>query len=308
MSLSGNRPFSNNHDITFNDYLSNKKGTEIIKQLKSNINLSKVKFLSYNDFNVLTKAYSKNSNMVKTNIQSNTSINDKTKGLIYYEKIVSHIKGCDYCKNNNKNIPSLLLCNQIKNIISAYENNFTNTLSNTFQNKMNLDKWCKNCDNSLQLPHIDDVQYYNNEYFASEFESELESEFEYELESELTSDAKKYNINKISGHKNKKIISFHEECSENNANKQICQSGIKDKRADNKNNYPEYQNDCNCPQVDIIKSSSGRKPIFCSNCNKFIDICNCSRRLGRVEAINRVNHKNIEDSLLSYKNKKQLFI
>jgi hypothetical protein len=234
MPSTGKRVFANNQDITFHDYLNNKKGVEILKQIKSttktNTDAIKMKFLSYNDFMMLTKAFSKNSNIKKTDIHS---MNDKTTGLIYYEKIISHVSECDYCKNNNTNIPSLLLCQNIKNIIYAYENNFSNTNTNVYQQKMDLNRWCKKCEHSF--PPIEDDQ---PEYFE-----------------EIVEDT----------------------------------------------------SDCECPQNNIKKISSGRRPIFCFQCDKFIDICLCPTRWGRVDAINRVNRKTISETYENH-NKKALFI
>ena len=266
MPLSGKRQFSNNQDITFHDYLSNKKGIEIIKQYKSNSNLSKVNFLSYNDFNILTKAYSKNSNIRQTDMQSNNSFNDKTISLIYYEKIISHIKDCNYCNQNNKNIHKLLECSQIKSIINAYEHNFANNLSNTFQKKINLDRWCKNCDHSFPLHYEHEINNNDSDYY---FEHDNDDNTNDNNDNTNDNDTKEYNTNK----------------------------------------YADDNNDCNCPQVHIKRFSSGRKPIFCSKCKKFIDICNCSNRWSRVEAINRVNHKNSDkDSSFAYVNTKPLFV
>ena len=284
MSTHGKRLFSSNNDITFNDYLSNKKGTEIIKQIKSNDGLLNMRFLSYNDFNMLIKAYSKNSNILQTNIQSNVSINDKTKDLIYYEKIVSHIKICHYCKYNNQTISNLLLCNEIKNIIYAYEHNFKNTTSNIFQNKMNLNRWCKTCDHSFPLFH---EKYENENDYEYDYEYDYENKYDYEDKNENENkDKDKYDI----------------------SSDYYFKRDIKNDTIDKK---LESQNECNCPHIDIKKKSSGRRPIFCSNCSKFIDICNCSKRWSRIEAINRVNHKNDDTddkSSLSYVNKKSLFI
>lgn len=238
----GKRVFANNQDITFHDYLSNKKGVEMLKQLKSttktNTNTNKIKVLSYNDFMMLTKAFSKNSNIKITDIHS---MNDNTIGLIYYEKIISHISECDYCKKNNTNIPSLLLCDKIKNIIYAYENNFSNTNTNVYQQKIDLNRWCKKCDHSF--PQIEDDK---NEYFEDTEDTEDTDEIVEEIPDS--------------------------ECSQNN----------------------------------IKKSSSGRRPIFCSHCDKFIDICLCPTRWGRVDAMNRVNRKTISETYEN-QNKRPLF-
>lgn len=227
----GKRVFSNNQDTSFHDYLRNKKGTEIIKNLKSGT-CNKVNFLSYDDFTMLSRAFSRNSNILSTNIENKRSIDDKTIGLIYYEKITSHIKECEICKKNNGN-SSLLVCNTIKSIMYAYENNLKNTSINIFQKGIDLNRWCKSCENS-SFPIEDPV---SNIYFEEEQE---------EIE-------------------------------------------------------------CNCPEIKVNVFSNGRNPIFCTQCNKFIDICRCENRWGKKDEINRINRKNITSTEFS-KNKRALFL
>jgi len=215
----GKRVFSNNQDTTFHDYLRNKKGTEIIKNIKSGTTCNKVNFLSYNDFTILSRTFSRNSNILSTNIESKTSIDDKTIGLIYYEKITSHIKACELCKKNNGN-SSLLQCNSIKSIMHAYENNLKNTSINIFQKKIDLSRWCKSCENS-SFPIEEPV---SNIYFEEEEKEEIE---------------------------------------------------------------------CNCHELKVNTFSVGRNPIFCVQCNKFIDSCMCENRWTRTDEIKRINRKNI---------------
>lgn len=228
----GKRVFSNNQDTTFHDYLRNKKGTEIIKNLKSIAGCNRVNFLSYNDFLMLSRTFSRNSNILSTNIENKISIDDKTVGLIYYEKITSHIKECEICKKNNGN-SSLLQCNVIKSIMYAYENNLKNTSINIFQKRIDLDRWCKSCENP-SFPIEDPVP---NIYFKEEEQEEIE---------------------------------------------------------------------CNCPEIKVSTFGRGRNPIFCIQCNKFIDICMCENRWGRTDEIKRINRKNITTTEFS-KNKRALF-
>jgi len=221
MSCFKKRVFSNNQDTTFHNYLKNKKGTEIIKQLKSSGN--KIKFLNYDDFITLTHSFSKNANIMNTSNQ--LSANNKIHNLIYYEKIQSHLKDCNSCRVNNEN---LLICDNIKNILYLYQNNFKNTETNVFQTRLDLDRWCKRCDTSLfPLP--------NNEEEVANNEEPNKEEL---LKEEPINTKKDYNI-------------CYREKGEGN----------------------------------------GRKPIFCIQCNKFIDICLCSNRWSRKEAINQVNKK-----------------
>uniref|UniRef100_A0A6C0BAD2 Uncharacterized protein n=1 Tax=viral metagenome TaxID=1070528 RepID=A0A6C0BAD2_9ZZZZ len=220
MPCVGKRVFSNNQDTTFHNYLKNKKGIEIIKQLKSNSNSNKIKFLSYDDFITLTHAFSKNANIIHTS--NHLSINNKTHNLIYYEKIQNHIQECDSCQKNNDN---LLVCNGIKNILHIYQNNFKNTITNVFQTKLDLDRWCKSCDISL--------------FPVKNIEEPLQESLNESLEEPLEENLIKEKLTNITIRKREK--------------------------------------------------GNGRKPIFCIQCNKFIDICLCSHRWSRKDAINEIN-------------------
>jgi hypothetical protein len=226
MPLSNKRVFSNNQEVTFHDYLTHKKGVEMMKKIKSVPYCDKLQVLSYNDFMILTKTFSKNSNIIGTDMNTKTTIHDKTTGLIYYEKIQTHLQICNYCRENYVNINMLLNCPAIKNIIYAYQNKFSNIEKNVYQKNVQLDNWCKKCDN-FHFP-IDEV-----------------------------------------------------DCG--------CSS-----------DEEEF-----CPEIKIRNKGRGRKPIFCSICNKFIDICLCENRWGRVEAIDRVNHFTTNEPV---RNTKSLFI
>jgi hypothetical protein len=227
------RVFSTNQDTNFRDYIDNKKGQTIIKDAKSVSN--KLPFLSYYDFTILAKTFSKNANIMNVDVHSFSSMNDKTTGLIYYEKIVSHIDECNFCRDNvnanGYNLLDLLKCENIKNIIYAYENNFTNTKTNVLQKNIDLCRWCKPCENSFII--------------QKECESDYEKDSDCHTESDEEEPKPKPTPNKL----------------------------------------------CRCKPHNKNTSSTGRRPIFCSQCNKYIDICVCPKRWGRVEAIKHVNHK-----------------
>jgi hypothetical protein len=214
MTYFSKRVFSNNQDTTFHDYLTNKKGVQMAKTFKS-VN-DKSTFLSYNDFTILTKTFSKHSNIIGTDLQMNRSIDDKTIGLIYYEKIIDHIGQCGKCRENTTR-SNLFDCESIKNIIYAYETHFKNTRTNVYQKNIDFDRWCKKCDDSYQFPSIRD---------------------------------------------NDPIITEKKPIVE-------------------------------CIKIKAKSHGKGRKPIFCSQCDKFIDVCLCSNRWGRIDAIRHVNRQTI---------------
>jgi hypothetical protein len=230
------RVFSNNNDMTFHDYLANKKGVEMMKHIKSTCKTNKINFFSYNDFMNLTRTFSKNSNILGTNINMKISMDDKTTGLIYYEKILTHINECVKCKENAKQVQNIYQCDSIKSIIYAYENHFKNTTKNLYQKNIDLNQWCKKCDLS----------------------------FDYSLEED-----------DICIDENPKISTC--DCTHNK-------------------NFQQHK----------IKSQ-GRKPIFCSQCNKFIDVCLCHNRWSRIEAIRHINRQK-ESETFHDLDKKPLFV
>ena len=150
------RIFSNETDISFDEYLSSKKGIEILKtmknQLKNNRNVriennNIISYLSYNDFLNLSKTFFNNVNKINTNCNTPFSISNAKTSYICYEKINTHIKNCSLCKNNT-DVNSLCNCKEIKNILYPYGNYNTTEKQLFFPNKINLNEWCNSCKNN----------------------------------------------------------------------------------------------------------------------------------------------------------------
>jgi hypothetical protein len=263
MPCVGRRVFSNNQDTNFHDYLANKKGVEMMKYIKSSSASNKINVLSYSDFMNLTKTFSKNSNILATDIKEKRSVSDTTISTIYYEKLLSHIKECNVCKENKMPL-SLINCNSIKNIIYAYENHFRNTTRNIYQKGVCLDRWCKRCDSSYEtIIEEEDCDIFEEDcdIFEEDNNCDIFEEYENSTEGEH---------------------SENKPCKKHSENKPCNFS--KDKHR-----------------------GQGRKPIFCSQCNKFIDMCLCCNRWSRIEAIRRINHQNNSEHFHD-RNKKTLFV
>jgi len=273
MPCVGRRVFSNNQDTNFHDYLANKKGVEMMKYIKSSSASNKINVLSYSDFMNLTKTFSKNSNILATDIKGKMSVADTTISTIYYEKILSHIKECNICKENKTPL-SLINCSFIKNIIYAYENHFRNTTKNVYQKGICLDRWCKKCDSSYEtIIEEEDYDIFEHDENCDIFEEDD-------------------NCNISDEYENCDIFEEHENFKEG-------------KYSENKHCKHSENKHCNFSKDK--SRGQGRKPIFCSQCNKFIDMCLCSNRWSRIEAIRRINRKNNSEHFHD-QNKKTLFV
>jgi len=98
--------FSHDNDSNFNDYLKNKKGKEILKNIKSksknlysNSNIDK--FVSYEERRLLTKTYFDYMNNQKKisnlNILNPVSLSDGQTSFIICEKLKNHLNNCKEC-------------------------------------------------------------------------------------------------------------------------------------------------------------------------------------------------------------------
>ena len=137
---------NNNNNINFNDYLKNKNGVEIIKNIKSkphynkNINI----FFNYEKFILLTKAYFRSFLKSPFRIEIPVDIYNSNVSFIVYKSMLSHIEDCNECKYN-KDIVKICECNKIKGILYPYGKYIEyNTASDLFMHKrLNLDDICK---------------------------------------------------------------------------------------------------------------------------------------------------------------------
>ena len=174
------RVFSTKNDINYNDYTKNKNGKEILQNIKSkNVKIIK-KFINYNEFITLTKAYynyldqnEKCANFFTTNLY-NSNISYKI-----YNKTIDHITNCDCCGNNGKeNIYiNKNKCEELTGILYPYGEYISNNISNIyFPGNLCLNNWClkkKNCyfqedNNYFKKKNNNHFQKEDNNYFQKE--------------------------------------------------------------------------------------------------------------------------------------------
>ena len=120
------RIFSDNNNLTYNNYLKNKNGMTILKNLKTknknyenklfyikNSNISS--YLTYSDFLNITQTFYKLSQK-KYTYKSPLKIIDLKTSFLFYNNLLHHIKYCNYCKN--KNIKEIFQnCKEVKQIL-----------------------------------------------------------------------------------------------------------------------------------------------------------------------------------------------
>ena len=145
--MNSKRLFSHNNEINFNDYLKNKKGVEILKNIKSKNDNKISNFFNYDYFITLTKSYFKFCNRTIQNISVPVNIYNSNTSFIYYQNTLIHIRNCEYC-NYCTDITQLYGCNALQNILYPYGNYIKNSINNINNNniylhsRFNLDDWC----------------------------------------------------------------------------------------------------------------------------------------------------------------------
>jgi hypothetical protein len=175
------RIFSKNNDLSCNDYIKNVKGKTILSNLKTNNNNSRnviinrnkiVSYLSYNDFLIITQTFYKFTNL-KKNYKSPQKIIDLKTSFVFYNKILSHMQSCDFCKTNDIDT-FFSSCKEIKNILYPYGEYFTYEIYSNLAS-VDLNYWCNkecinihcdnnHCDNNHCDNNPDDLsKYYYNE-------------------------------------------------------------------------------------------------------------------------------------------------
>ena len=158
---SKNRVFSNDHDVDYHEYLQNKNGIEIIKNIKSkNKNLSMHYFINYQQFITLTKAYYKFIDLEKCNSYALASLFQSNTSFITYQQWINHINKCNHChyqKNDIFNIYNNDHCKELKQILYPYGEYISNYISNIyFPSNLDLNKWClkkKDCCREIVTHH-----------------------------------------------------------------------------------------------------------------------------------------------------------
>jgi hypothetical protein len=167
--MSGNRVFSNNTLLNYNEYTSQKVGKSLLENIykrgpysgDSNYTVKQniiTQFFDYNTFLLLSKAYFNSYECCNNkNFKPPTTIFNATNSVLCYESLLSHIKDCDHCCNCN-NIYEINKCKGIKNILYPYGLYFNDEINLFYPDRLDLNKisLCKkypvNIDNPCKRP------------------------------------------------------------------------------------------------------------------------------------------------------------
>lgn len=142
--MSQKRVFSNNNDLTFNEYIVKKKGNEMMKSYISQKNKknkdvtiednSIKRFLSYENFLILAKTI----HYAKNPCGSPETIMDAKTSFFCYENVLKHMQHCGSCAKD------YLTCEEIKPFLFPYGNYVKTEPSPLyFPRKINLSDWRK---------------------------------------------------------------------------------------------------------------------------------------------------------------------
>lgn len=139
------RFFSHNSDVNFNDFLKNKKGIEIIKNMKSK-NGHFLKFQNYDLFKIVTKTYYKYQTD-RADIKIPINIAESKTSYLIHNDIILHTKYCYYCQYHKENFKT---CKELIHILRGKYIE-PKTSNNIFlHNRINIDDFCISCLPSFQ--------------------------------------------------------------------------------------------------------------------------------------------------------------
>ena len=144
--MSKKRVFSNNNDINYQDYMNNKKGIAIIQNKKS-IGCQKIKrFLSYQEFIILTRTFFLYSQKKRNLFKAPFTIYQATISKVSFSKINEHVSACDFCFYA-RDPEDFLRCREIQNILYPYGHYLGESQEIHYPSTLDLTKWCHQCDN-----------------------------------------------------------------------------------------------------------------------------------------------------------------
>ena len=164
--MSKKRVFSNDNNINYQDYMNNKKGIAIIQNQKSVGRQRIHRFLSYQEFIILTRTFflysQKNRNLLKAPF----TVLQASRSKVSFNKINEHISVCDFCLYiSDPN--DFLKCREIQNILYPYGHYVGESKEIYYPSILDLTKWCHQCnDNKIVLDDDNDTEdiYMNDNY------------------------------------------------------------------------------------------------------------------------------------------------
>jgi Zn finger protein HypA/HybF involved in hydrogenase expression len=220
--------FSNNTDINFSDYLKNKSGVEILKNLQSKKINTINYYLSYEDFILFSKTFYNYIYLESPCGQVPSNLYDSNTSFIIYEKLLSHMKDCNKCRFS-KDILHLYDCHELMGILYPYgEYIETNILGNNLHlhNKINLENFninnkeikqnCKSCgSNEFEIMNGKNMYPSQNNFIQEDIINK--DEFEQSLRMDAYSIYPHIN-NDINSYQNSKVNSYTNTIGNSNAN------------------------------------------------------------------------------------------
>ena len=141
--MNSKRTLANDNHINFNDYLKNKNGIEIIKNLKSKNITNITSFISHEDFILITKSYFQYLYKDTVNVEVPVNLYDSNTSFILYEKLLSHLKDCNKCRFC-KDVLKIYDCKELLGTLFPYGEYLTNKYNSNLylHNKIDLDNIC----------------------------------------------------------------------------------------------------------------------------------------------------------------------
>ena len=156
--MSKKRVFSNNNDINYQDYMNLKKGINMIKNQKSIGRQRIQRFLSYQDFIILTRTFFLYSQKQRNLFKAPFTIYQATISKVSFNKINEHLASCDFCFYA-RDPEDFLKCREIQNILYPYGHYLGESQEIFFPYTLDLTKWCHQCDDRPILKEEEEDEY-----------------------------------------------------------------------------------------------------------------------------------------------------
>ena len=157
------RVFSHLNDINYNDYIKNKIGTEVLKNIKSNKNNATIngfiikKFSNHSDLINLTKTYYSYYNLDNYSLQATKDLYNSNNSYVDSKLYSSYNADNNVANCNNSYFYSN--CIELPQVLYPYGMYYSQTTNPYFHLNLDLNKWCekKNITNYHSLYNLDNM-------------------------------------------------------------------------------------------------------------------------------------------------------
>lgn len=161
--MSKKRVFANNNDINYQDYMNNKKGIAIIQNQKSIGRQRIQRFLSYQEFIILTRTFFLYSQKRRNLFKAPFTIYQATISKVSFNKINEHVSACDFCLYA-RDPQDFLKCREIQNILYPYGHYLGESQEIYYPSTLDLTKWCNQCDDKAVFMNDDNDNDADNDF------------------------------------------------------------------------------------------------------------------------------------------------